>query len=103
MLDRASRTVVSVSVICSTSIWTMIELSCRRETRVRSTIAAKNVKRTEERRRKVALNETTKVSAHTSWISWKTDNLTFFNIMKNVKTAKPSSPTDTAGISASNV
>jgi len=50
---------------------------------VRSTIVAKNVKRTEERRRRVA-------------------NLTFFKIMKNVKTAKPSSPTDTAGISASN-
>jgi len=33
---------------------------------VRSTIAAKNEKRTEERRKKVALNERTKVSGHIS-------------------------------------
>jgi len=58
--------------------------SCPRDIRARSSIAAKNVKRTEEWRR-------------------KDGNLTFFNIMKNVKTAKPSSPTDNAGISASNV
>jgi len=33
----------------------------------------------------------------------KTDSLTFLNIMKNVRVAKPSSPTDNAGISASNL
>jgi hypothetical protein len=62
------------------------------------------VKRTEKRTRTGALNESEgKVSVLSYGVGGKTDSLTFLSIMKNVRVAKPSSPTDNAGISASNL
>ena len=69
----------------------------------RSIRAPKNVKRTDERRKKFALQPKSKMSwcAHMKVSNKRTDTSTFLKIRKNVKTAKPSNPTAKGGVSAS--